>query len=250
MSYLKDTTQRKEVNLMKINSLFKKQNINPLKQQASMKLAIVGALCQDDYHKTRERLDFRFPDLSEVTKFVSSGDQGAGGFAERLAENLGKPIKEFLPNYKRYGRAAPFVRNAQIVEYADYIIVFINKYSRGTYDFIKKAKAANKPLTVINLNDEEDVLWSWVREGLCIKGYESSMESARINGDVENHCPHPNYRLYIKGKGIGKRIEHSEGGYFHYRKDAERIKQYLEQVLSPDKIIIELLTLEEKDYMF
>jgi hypothetical protein len=223
-------------------------NPKRLKQQASMKLAIVGALCQDDYHKTRERLDFRFPALSEVTKFVSSGDQGAGGFAERLAENLGKPIKEFLPNYKRYGRAAPLVRNTQLVEYADYIIVFIDEYSRGTYDFIKKAKAANKPLTVIYLNDEEDVLRSWVREGLCPKGCESSKESARINGDVENHCPHPNYRLTILKRGLGYR--HSEGGYFHYRKDAERIKQYLEQVLSPDKIIIELLTLEEKDYIF
>ena len=213
-----------------------------------MILAIVGAHCPDGYHKTRKRLDFRFPDLLEVTEFVSGGEQGAGRFAERLAERLGKPIKVFLPNYKTYGRAAPLVRNTQIVEYADYVIVFIDKYSRGTYDFIKKAKAANKPLTVINLNDEEDVLRSWVREGLCPKGCESSKESARINGDVENHCPHPNYRLTILKRGLGYRP--TEGGYFHYRKDAERMKQYLEQVLSPDKIIIELLTLEEKPYMY
>ena len=212
-----------------------------------MKLAIVGVLCQDDYHKTRERLDFRFPALSEVTKFVSSGDQGAGGFAERLAENLGKPIKEFLPNYKRYGRAAPLVRNTQLVEYADYIIVFIDEYSRGTYDFIKKAKAANKPLTVIYLNDEEDVLRSWVREGLCPNGFQDHKESARIDG-YDCHSPHPNYRLTIWERG--NKEEPSEGGYFHYREDAERMKEYLEQVLSPDNVIIKLDTLPEKDYEF
>ena len=58
-------------------------------------------------------------------------------------------LVEFLPDYKRYGRAAPLVRNREIVDYADRIIIFWNGSSRGTLSVIEYAKAKEKPYEVI-----------------------------------------------------------------------------------------------------
>ena len=213
-----------------------------------MKLAIVGTQVLDSYTRFKGRLKYNFDAFSDVTEIVTGGTERIGYFAERLANSLEIPIKKFPPDYKTYGSNAPLVRNTQLVEYADYVIVFIDEYSRGTYDYIKKAKAANKPLNVITLNDEEEVLESWISEGLCEPGYEHRMEEARINGYTEIHVPTPNYRIMIQKKGLGYRPE--EGGYFHYRKDAERIKLLLEASLPPENTIIKIETLPDKNYEF
>ena len=224
-----------------------------------MKLAIVGTRNLDSYKRFKARLEFLFlevpdypalspPALSEFTEFVSGGTKGIDQFAERLAEELGIPIKVFLPEYDKYGKNAPLIRNTQIVNYADLVVAFVDDHSRGTWDYVNKAREAKKNVYLIKLNDDEqEVLESWVREGLCPNGFQEQKESARIDG-YDCHCPHPNYRLTIWE--IENKEEPSEGGYFHYREDAERMKEYLEQVLSPDNVIIKLDTLPEKDYEF
>lgn len=224
-----------------------------------MILAIVGTRNLDSYKRFKGRLEFNFlevpnypalspPALSEFTEFVSGGAKGTDTHAVRLAEELGIPIKVFLPEYDKYGKNAPLIRNTQIVDYADQVVAFIDDQSRGTWDIVNKAREAKKDVYLIKLDDDkEEVLESWVREGLCPNGFQDHKESARIDG-YDCHSPHPNYRLTIWERG--NKEEPSEGGYFHYREDAERMKEYLEQVLSLDNVIIKLDTLPEKDYEF
>ena len=54
-------------------------------------------------------------------------------------------LTEFLPQYERYGRAAPIVRNKEIVDYADKIVVFWNGKSKGALSVIRYAQKAGKP---------------------------------------------------------------------------------------------------------
>ncbi|MBR2327301.1 MAG: hypothetical protein IKA51_01630 [Clostridia bacterium] len=92
----------------------------------------------------------------DIEKYISYGDEiisgGAAGVdycAEKTAKEKGLKLKLFLPNYERYGRAAPIVRNREIVDYADKVIAFWDGTSKGTLSVIRYAKKINKPCEII-----------------------------------------------------------------------------------------------------
>ena len=62
---------------------------------------------------------------------------------------MGLKLTVFLPDYERYGRSAPLVRNKDIVNYADTVIAFWDGVSRGTYFVINYCKKTATPCTVI-----------------------------------------------------------------------------------------------------
>lgn len=107
-----------------------------------MKIAIVGS--RELQHIV---LDGHIPE--ETTEIISGGAVGVDFCAAEYAKNKGLALTEFLPQYKRYGRAAPIVRNKEIVNRADKIVVFWNGYSKGTLSVIRYAQKIGKPLEVI-----------------------------------------------------------------------------------------------------
>ena len=90
--------------------------------------------------------------ISECDEIVSGGAAGVDTCAAEYARKNGLKLTEFLPQYERYGRAAPIIRNKQIVEYADKIIVFWNGTSKGTLSVIKYADKIGKKCEVIICN--------------------------------------------------------------------------------------------------
>ena len=107
-----------------------------------MKLAIVGSR-----NLTNIVLDQYIS--KEVDEIVSGGAVGVDFCAAEYAKRNGLKLTEFLPQYERYGRAAPIVRNKQIVDYADKIIIFWNGRSKGTLSVIKYVKKIGKPFEII-----------------------------------------------------------------------------------------------------
>lgn len=107
-----------------------------------MKVAIVGSR-----NLTNIVLDQYIS--KEVDEIVSGGAVGVDFCAAEYAKNKGLKLTEFLPQYERYGRAAPIIRNKQIVDYADKIIVFWNGTSKGTLSVIKYATKIEKPFELI-----------------------------------------------------------------------------------------------------
>lgn len=107
-----------------------------------MKIAIIGSrgLHVDD-------LENYLPD--GLTEIVSGGAKGIDRDAERYAQNNHIKITVFLPEYDRYGRGAPIIRNKQIVDYADEVIAFWDGNSRGTRSVIEYCKKQEKKITVI-----------------------------------------------------------------------------------------------------
>ena len=67
--------------------------------------------------------------------------------ARKLAAMGGLTV--FLPEYDRYGKAAPIVRNKAIVDYSDKVIVFWDGSSKGTLSVIKYAEKIGKPCDII-----------------------------------------------------------------------------------------------------
>lgn len=107
-----------------------------------MKLAIIGS--RDFYPTDIEKY---IPD--GVTEIVSGGARGADRAGANYAIRHGLPLKEFLPDYNKYGRSAPLKRNHLIAEYADCVLAFWDGQSRGTLYTINLFKELNKKVTVI-----------------------------------------------------------------------------------------------------
>lgn len=82
-------------------------------------------------------------------EIVSGGAKGVDQCAADYARAHGLKLTEFLPQYERYGRAAPLIRNREIVEYADKLVVFWDGHSKGTHFVIQYAARIGKPCEVV-----------------------------------------------------------------------------------------------------
>ena len=88
--------------------------------------------------------------ISPTDEIVSGGAVGVDSSAAEYAKANGLKLTVFLPQYKRYGRAAPMVRNKEIVDYADKIIAFWDGASKGTLSVIKYAEKLGKKCDIIH----------------------------------------------------------------------------------------------------
>ena len=79
--------------------------------------------------------------------------KGADSLAELYAKENDIPVEIFLPDWKKYGRAAGPVRNKLIIENAEFVVAFYDDESKGTKNGIDLAKKLNKEILLI-MTDE------------------------------------------------------------------------------------------------
>ena len=86
---------------------------------------------------------------SDVDTVISGGAKGIDTLAEWYADsnNLSKYI--IRPRYDLYGRAAPLVRNEQMVDMADAVLVIWDGHSKGALYTIRYSKKKNKLITIV-----------------------------------------------------------------------------------------------------
>ncbi len=87
--------------------------------------------------------------LGEATEIVSGGAKGVDACGAAYARRHGLRLTEFLPDYARYRRGAPLVRNQAIVDYADCVVAFWDGHSKGTKFVIDYAQKVGKPCRVV-----------------------------------------------------------------------------------------------------
>lgn len=107
-----------------------------------MKVAVIGSR-----GLTTNELGKYLP--KEVTEIVSGGAKGIDTDAREYALSHGIKLTEFLPEYKKYGKAAPLKRNLSIIEYSDLVIAFWDGKSRGTKFVIDNCKRIGVKVLVI-----------------------------------------------------------------------------------------------------
>lgn len=124
-----------------------------------MKAAIVGSR---GLILNTSDISFYLP--AAVTEIVSGGAKGVDTLAKNFAiENNYKYI-EFLPDYEKYGKAAPLRRNDKIIDYSNLVLALWDGKSKGTEYVINKCKEIGKSLIVyyhrfddeINLSEIEN----------------------------------------------------------------------------------------------
>ena len=87
--------------------------------------------------------------ISDGDEIVSGGAAGVDSCAAEYAKKKGLKLTVFLPQYDRYGHAAPIVRNKKIVDYADKIVALWDGKSKGTLSVIKYAEKTGKLCEII-----------------------------------------------------------------------------------------------------
>lgn len=110
-----------------------------------MKLLIAGSRSIQTY-------DIKQHISENVNLIICGGATGVDALAERTADEMMISKLVLRPEYKKYGKAAPLVRNKQMVELADEIIVVWDGKSHGTEYTIKYAKEQNKKLVLVDLS--------------------------------------------------------------------------------------------------
>lgn len=89
----------------------------------------------------------------DVEMIVSGGARGADTLAQIWAEKNNVPIKVYYPEYDKYSRKAPLVRNRLIVENSDEVLAFWDGVSRGTMYTINYARKLNKVVHIVLVKD-------------------------------------------------------------------------------------------------
>lgn len=112
-----------------------------------MELAVIGSR-----NLNVENLEKYLPD--DVSEIVSGGARGVDSNAREYAQKNKIPLKEFLPDYRRFGRGAPLKRNLQIIEYADMVIAFWDGKSHGTKFVIDNCKKLNVAVRIVDIVHE------------------------------------------------------------------------------------------------
>ncbi len=110
-----------------------------------MRIGIIGSRNIEDLD-----IDLIIKEIPDnCTEIVSGGAKGIDTYAQIIAEKLDVPIKVFLPEYEKYGKAAAVKRNKQIVEYSDIVIAVWDYESKGTRNSILESLKTNKKVRVI-----------------------------------------------------------------------------------------------------
>ncbi|MDE6728868.1 MAG: DNA-protecting protein DprA [Oscillospiraceae bacterium] len=110
-----------------------------------MKVAVIGSrgLTIDDLGKF-------LPE--KTTEIISGGANGIDTCARNYAISHNIKLTEYLPEYDKYGRAAPLKRNVTIVENADIVVAIWDGISHGTKFVINYCQENIVPLRVYYIN--------------------------------------------------------------------------------------------------
>lgn len=97
-----------------------------------MKLAIVGSRNFNNYAAICEGINIIVDDYSEISEIVSGGAVGVDSLAALFAKDNAIPLIVFKPDWSTHGKAAGYLRNIEIVNYADFVLIFWDGVSKGT----------------------------------------------------------------------------------------------------------------------
>jgi len=89
-----------------------------------------------------------------TSEIISGGAEGIDSLAERYAQEHGLAMTVIRPDYKLYDRHAPLIRNSEICNSADYVLILWDGISRGSMNVIMTCIKQNKPFRVLLVEEK------------------------------------------------------------------------------------------------
>ncbi len=95
---------------------------------------------------SRSIKEFDLSDIlpKETSLIICGGALGIDTLAEKYADENGIEKLVISPNYQKYGKAAPIIRNNEMVELADIVLIIWDGVSKGTKHTMNYAKKQGK----------------------------------------------------------------------------------------------------------
>lgn len=110
----------------------------------SMKVAIVGS-------RSAGSIDIGAHLKTRPSEIISGGAVGVDTLAAEYAQHNNISLTVIKPNYEKYGRRAPHVRNREIVMRADWVLAFWDGKSKGTESSINQARRMGKHVEIVKI---------------------------------------------------------------------------------------------------
>lgn len=121
-----------------------------------MKLIIAGSRTIDLSFGDFDEYFYRF-DISvdpEDTEIVSGTAKGVDIAGERYAKECSLPIHRFPADWDKYGKGAGHIRNKQMADYADALLLIWDGESRGSKNMKETMLKLNKPVYEVIIKKE------------------------------------------------------------------------------------------------
>ena len=107
-----------------------------------MKVAVIGS-------RSLRIIDIEKYLPENTTEIVSGGVGVVDKSAREYAYENSIFLKDFFPDYERYGRLALLKRNLSIIDYADKVLAFWDGKSQGIKYVINRCEKSSVPLKII-----------------------------------------------------------------------------------------------------
>lgn len=121
-----------------------------------MKLIIAGSRNITDeviLFKALKKFNIKSNNVSEV---VCGMAKGADALGFNYGSYLSITIKEFKPDWNKFGKSAGHRRNRDMGDYGDVLLALWDGESRGTKGMIEYMKSLGKPTYVYNIKEENE----------------------------------------------------------------------------------------------
>lgn len=123
----------------------------------TIRILVCGSRDWTDRKTIYRNVNMPFP---EPVTVIHGACRGADWIAGDVARELGYFIEEYPADWKKHGRAAGPIRNAQMLREGkpDMVIAFHNDIdnSKGTKDMVKRARAAGIKVIIISKGEDDD----------------------------------------------------------------------------------------------
>ena len=114
-----------------------------------MKVIIAGSRDFSDFQLLYAKCEEVLANVNKA-EIVSGTARGADRLGEHYASLKGHSVRQFPADWDKHGKAAGYVRNKEMADYADCLIAFWDGESRGTKHMIDLATEKGLSVHIIN----------------------------------------------------------------------------------------------------
>lgn len=131
-----------------------------------MKIVVAGSRDIELYEVVREAIITS--GITDITEIVSGRARGPDKLGEEYAKEFGLGVKIFKPDYDRFPKDAPFIRNAQMASYCDAGVIIWDTESNGTRHMMKCMERENKPFHLVKVT----LSYKMLSDGQLVRVYQ------------------------------------------------------------------------------
>lgn len=114
----------------------------------TVKVIIAGGRDFNNKALLEKKMSFYFQNI-EINEVVCGCAKGADTLGRDWAEDKDIPVELFPADWDKHGKAAGYIRNKQMAEYATHLIAFWDGESRGTKHMIDLAKEYGLEIRIV-----------------------------------------------------------------------------------------------------